>query len=239
MSDQKNATVVLIVAGTNEPSNSETLAHAFTDGLLSEKGITVTKFRLRDLHIKHFTLERYAPQCEGKDDDFCKMQDALQVADAVIIASPVWNFSVPAHLKNLIDRMGAFALDQETHSKGQLNAKPFYLIYTGGAPMIAWKALLYITTLHVSEAIKYYGGVVVGRHFEPKSMLGRGKFGLTVDKRPESLTLMHKEGKKFASIAKHYAENGSLPLSNRLWYKICSFLYRIGNRIMYPVSTMQ
>ena len=231
--------VVVIVGGTNEPSNSNTLADAFIEGMKQVGNVSVEKFRLKDLSIAHFTLERYEPHCNNKDDDFCRIEDSLANSHAVVIATPIWNFSVPAHLKNLIDRMGAFALDQETHSKGQLKARPFYLIFTGGAPMIAWKALMYLTTLHVSEAIKYYGGTMIGKHFEPKSILGRGKFGVIVDKRENSLNAVRKKGAKFADIAQHYAQNGSLPVSTRLGYAFFSFLYRVGNRIMYPISTLQ
>lgn len=235
---KKTPRVTVVVAGTNSPSNCELLGDVFLEGL-QESGIKTEKVILRDLHIKHFTLERYAPHCSDTDDDFCRVEPLIAEADGVVIVSPIWNFSVPAHLKNFIDRMGAFALDTEGRSRGQLKAKPFYILYTGGAPMIAWKALMYITTLHVTEAIKYYGGTVVGRHFEPKCVVGRGKFGLVVDSRKETLEAMKREGKRFGSIALHYAENGSLPLSTRLGYQFFSFLYRVGNRIMYPISTRQ
>lgn len=234
----KKPHVTVIVAGTNVPSNAEFLADTFIQGLES-KGIETSKVVLRDLHIKHFSLERYQPHCDDKDDDFCRIESLISDADGVVFASPIWNFSVPAHLKNLIDRMGAFALDTEGRSRGMLKAKPFYILYTGGAPMIAWKALFYLTTLHVSEAIKYYGGTVIGRHFEPKCVLGRGKFGLVVDKRPDSLKSIEAQGVRFGGIASHYAENGSLPLSTRLGYQFFSFIYRVGNRIMYPISKRQ
>jgi multimeric flavodoxin WrbA len=230
--------VTVVVGGTNNPSNAELLADRFIEGL-QESGVQTNKVILRDLTIKHFTLDRYAPHCSDKDDDFCRVEPLISEAAGVVFATPVWNFSVPAHLKNLIDRMGAFALDTEGRSRGQLKAKPFFILYTGGAPMIAWKALLYITTLHVTEAIKYYGGTVVGRHFEPKCVPGRGKFGLVVDQRPAALEAMKRKGKKFGTVAKHYAENGSLPFSTRLGYQFFSFLYRVGNRIMYPVSQLQ
>ena len=43
-------------------------------------------------------------------------------------------------------------------------------------------------------------------------MQGRGKFGLIVDQRPESLTKVQAKGKAFAEICKRYAETGKLPL---------------------------
>jgi multimeric flavodoxin WrbA len=234
----KKPHVTVIVAGTNVPSNAEFLADTFIQGLESN-GIEISKVILRDLHIKHFSVERYEPYCDDKDDDFCRIESLISEADGVVFASPIWNYSVPAHLKNLIDRMGAFALDTETRSTGMLKAKPFFIIHTGGGPMIAWKALFYITTLHISEAIKYYGGTVIGRHFEPKCLPSKGKFGLVVDQRPESLASVKKKGIHFADIASHYAENGSLPLSTRLGYQLFSFIYRVGNRIMYPISEKQ
>ncbi|MEK7591679.1 MAG: NAD(P)H-dependent oxidoreductase [Patescibacteria group bacterium] len=230
--------ILVIVAGTNEPSNSNILADAFIEGVRKIPDIEVTKFRLKDLSIDHFTLENYKKACLTKDD-FCKIQEHIESSAGIVIASPIWNFSIPAHLKNLIDRMGAFALDEETHSKGQLSGKPFFVIHTGGAPAIAWKALIYLTTIHLSEAIKYYGGIVIGRHFEPRCMTGKGKFGVVVDQRPATLGRMRAQGEHFAGIAKAYAETGKMPFFARVRYQFFTFLYRVGNRIMYPISGKQ
>lgn len=229
--------IVVIIAGTNEPSNSATMADAFIAGMKQVPGVAVETLRLKDMNLSHFTVERYEEECE-LEPDYQRLKQLLLAAKGTVIASPIWNFSVPAHLKNLIDRIGAFALDHETHSKGQFNGRPFVLLYTGGAPMIAWKALMYLTTLHVTEAIKYYGGTVVYRHFEPKSVVGRGKFGLVVDKRPESLALMEKKGRLYAELVMHYAATGKLPAGKQFIYAFFTFLYRVGNRIMYPISTL-
>lgn len=236
-SSSKPSRVVVIVAGMNEPSNSSFLADQLIEGMKKVPGLSFEKIRLKELSLHHFTLADYAE--ESCEPDYLRIKTLIQDASGVIFATPVWNFSVPAHLKNLIDRMGTFGLDSETHSKGQFNGKPFGLIYTGGAPLIAWQALMYLTTLHVAEALKYYGGSVVLRHFEPKSVPGKGKFGLVVDKRPKTLELMQEYGERFGKIAQQYAQDGTLPLSNRLWQKWFEFLYRVGNRMMYPISKMQ
>ncbi len=229
--------ITIIVAGMNEPSNSNRLADEFIEGLKTVEGVIFEKIRLKELSLHHFTLSDYSE--ESCEPDYLRIKTLIQDSAGVIFATPIWNFSVPSHLKNLIDRMGTFGLDSATHSKGQFKQKPFGLIYTGGAPMIAWKALMYLTTLHIAEALKYYDGSIVLRHFEPKCVLGRGKFGLVVDQRPKTLGRMRKDGERFAKIAKAYAETGALPLKNRLWTKWFEFLYRVGNRIMYPISTMQ
>lgn len=229
--------VAVIVAGTNDVSNANVLADELIEGMKNVPGVTFEKIRLRELSLHHFTLEDYAE--ESCEPDYLRLKTLIQDASGVIFATPVWNFSVPAHLKNLIDRMGAFGLDKETHSRGQFGGKPFGLVYTGGAPMIAWQALMYLTTLHMAEALKYYGGSIVLRHFEPKCVAGKGRFGLVVDKRPATLALMRDYGERFGRIAKRYAETGQLPLTDRLWRKWFEFLYRVGNRIMYPISKWQ
>lgn len=229
--------ILVVVAGMNDPSNSNMLADRFIEGLKTVEGVTFEKIRLKELSLHHFTLSDYAE--ESCEPDYLRIKTLMNDATGIVFATPVWNFSVPSHLKNLIDRMGTFGLDSETHSKGQFKKKPFGLIFTGGAPMIAWKALMYLTTLHVAEAIKYYDGSIIFRHFEPRCVPGKGKFGLVVDQRPATLEEMKKRGARFGGIAKLYAETGTLPLANRVWSKWFEFLYRVGNRIMYPISTMQ
>src|SRR3989344_6279845 len=101
--------ILLLVAGTNIPSNCEVLADQFVEGMCKEGKFELTKLRLRELKIDHFDLRYYTPHCETKDD-FCRLQELVEQADGIVIATPIWNFSVPAHLKNVIDRIGAFAL---------------------------------------------------------------------------------------------------------------------------------
>lgn len=229
--------LAVFVAGTNDPSNSDFLADRFIEGMRTVNGVIVEKVRIRDLNLAHFTLVHYAEQTP--EPDFLRVQALIEGSAGVAFFSPVWNFSVPAHFKNLIDRIGVFGLDEETRSKGKFKGKPFAFVFTGGAPMIAWKALMYLTTLHVAEAIKYYGGAVVYRHFEPRCVPSRGKFGLVVDQRPASIQKMKEDGEWFVRIAQRFASDGSLPGSLRLWKWFFTQFYRIGNRILYPISARQ
>src|SRR3989344_3435389 len=221
--------IAVLVGGMNEPSNSSMLADQFIEGMKEVEGVTFEKIRIKELSLHHFTLEDYDPK-NATEPDYKMLKTLLEDAAGIVFATPIWNFSVPSHLKNLIDRIGAFALDHDTHSKGQFNGKPIGLIFTGGAPMIAWKALMYLTTLHMAEALKYYGGTVIMRHFEPKCVPGKGRFGLVVDKRPASLALMRRYGKKFAENAQYHSTHGKLPLGQELMHKWFEFLYRVGNR---------
>jgi multimeric flavodoxin WrbA len=138
----------------------------------------------------------------------------MMESDGIVIATPIWNFSVPGHLKNLIDRMGAFALDA-SHSLGTFNGKPFFLIVTAGMPKAAWP-FVRKTFSHVPTAIQYFGGSVLGTFFEGGCTLGRGVFGLVVDKRPESLKAAQAKGREFIKNVGDFTATGVLPLKYRL-----------------------
>ena len=221
--------IAVIIAGTNEKSNCDVLAQAFMDGIsaVSNDNIdSISRIRLKDLKINPFSLEDYDVD-HSDEEDFSAVRKKIEEADGIVFASPVWNFAVPAHLKNLIDRMGEFALD-ETKSKGILNGKPFYLIFTGGAPYAAWKGLMSKTTSFVPEGIKYFGGSVIGSHFEGRCPLGKGKFGLVVDKREGSLRSLREQGTRFGLVVQEYSKTGKLPAKHALLKRI----YAVGQGVM-------
>ncbi|MFH1670518.1 MAG: NAD(P)H-dependent oxidoreductase [Patescibacteria group bacterium] len=222
--------ILVLIAGTNEPSNSHALASAFTQGIHQLGNVHVDSKRLKDFTIDHFTLDFYEDACT-QEEDFCTLQALVEKADGIVIATPIWNFSVPAHLKNLIDRMGNFALDK-TRSKGAFNGKPFYLIYTGGSPYPAWKGIQKKTTSALPTALQYFGGTVAGIHYEPRCMKGKGEFGLVVDERPKSLAHMREEGLRFAQTVETYAKTGKLPIKQAMVKK----MYHLGQRAMKKFS---
>ncbi len=218
-------TILLLLAGTNEQSNSAMLADAFAEGARAA-GATVDILRLRELHIEHFTLDCYKNDYPH-EPDFLQVQRAVQGAHGLVIATPIWNFGVPAHLKNLIDRMGSFALDP-THSKGTLGGKPLFTIFTGGAPLPAWLGLMRKTTSFVAEGLRYFGATPCGTSFEPKCTPGRGVFGVVVDKRPDSLAKARRDGAAFACVVEAFAKDGTLPAAQGLLRKC----YALGQKIM-------
>ncbi len=226
--------IAVLVAGNSNPSNSNKLADEFIEGMKEVPGISFEKIQIKELALEQFSLKHYE---QNPEEDFKRLKGLIESSSGIVIATPIWNFSVPAHLKNVIDRMGAFALDAETRSKGQLKGRPLYCIFTGGASDLAWKALMSLTTLHVPEAMKYFGATVVGRYFEEHCTPGRGKFGYCMDNRPQSLAHVRKEGKKFGALVKRYAETGTAPSSRRR--KIGSFFFRVFGRFLYGMSEWQ
>ncbi|OIO53901.1 hypothetical protein AUJ46_04130 [Candidatus Peregrinibacteria bacterium CG1_02_54_53] len=200
--------VLVLVAGTNQPSNCETLADAFIAGL-GEEALSAQKLRIADLAIEHFSLRHYEPGVP-EEADFRLVREAMEGAAGLVIASPIWNFGVPAHLKNLIDRCGSFALDRR-QSRGKLNGLPLFMIFTGGAPSPAWRATLRSALSGIALALQYFGATHAGTHFEARCTPERGRFGLVVHERPKSLQHIREKGKRFSRIFRNFGENGSLP----------------------------
>lgn len=217
--------ILVIVGGTSDPSNSELLANAFMDGA-GHAGAAVEKVLLRDLSIDQFTLACYAP--DFKDEpDFAMLREKIEAADGLVFATPIWNFGIPGNLKNVIDRCGAFALDPERRMRGRWKDKPFYLIFTGGSPVAAWKGLLRTTLSGVRVALQYFGGAHAGTHFEPRTTPGKGQFGMVVDKRPASIASLRAKGAAFAAIVKTHVETGRLPFKLTFMRKF----YKLGQTI--------
>jgi NAD(P)H-dependent FMN reductase len=217
--------VVVFVAGNNNPSNSEYLADEFIAGMRDTDRIHAQKVRVADLSLDHFSLKFYESGAD-QGEDFRRIHGMIDKAKGIVIATPIWNFSVPAHLKNLIDRIGSFGLDPATRTKGMLGGKPVFLIFTGGAGNFAWQSLMNETVSHVRESMKYFGLTVLETHFEPKCVTGDRTFGLVVDKRPEVLAAMKQKGKTFGEIVATFAETGKLPASveaKSKFYKVASW----------------
>lgn len=227
--------VSVIVGGTSEPSNSNMLADMFVEGL-QEKGAKIVRFRLKDMNIEHFDIQKHYTFPPTGTDDYNLIEREIARSDAVVLACPIWNFSVPGNMKNFIDRLGAYGLDAETRSKGMFKGKPFYFVYTGGTPMTVWKTLMVVTTSHMQEALRYFGASVVGTYFEPRCTRGKGQFGLVVDQRPESLKTVREKGAAFAMLVENYAKTGKLPLSNAIVYKVLKFGYASVNKLVYMFS---
>lgn len=116
---------VLILSGSpRKDGNSDLLCNEFMRGAL-ESGNEVEKIRVAEKKIGYCRACYYCRQSEGicaiKDD----MTDILQKmidADVIVLASPVYFYSIDAQLKALIDRTVARWLE--------VRDKEFYYIAT-------------------------------------------------------------------------------------------------------------
>ena len=202
--------ITVIIAGNNSPSNCEFLAERFIEGMEQVPETTVEVIKLKELTLEHFALKHYDSSTD-QGADFEKLKRTVEGCDGMLIASPIWNFSVPGHLKNAIDRMGSFALDAESRSLGMLKGKPVFLLFTGGTPLIAWTGLQRRTVSHMPVSLRYFGCVIIGKHYEERCTPGRGKFDCVVDKRPASQEIIRNKGRNFAKVVVYKVKTGRLP----------------------------
>ena len=219
--------ITLILASPNHPSNSETVAQSFVEGINSVENANIATVHLSNMDLAYFTPEYYE---EGAvvEEDFQKFESIIQASDGIVIATPVWNFGVPGKLKNLLDRMGSFALDKEQRRNGQLNGLPFYLIFTGGAPTVAWKGLMHNTTAFVREGLKYFGCTFIGHLYEGGCAATPKGSDPVVLAREDSLQKARERGSQFGKIVQGYASDGSLPAK----YKRKNKIYRMLNNLV-------
>ncbi len=224
--------ILILSASMNDPSNSDFLSDRAAEGIKQiDPNAEITKIRLKDIPLEQFSLKFY-DTATPVEPAFADLEKKMKEANGVIIATPVWNFSVPGHLKNLIDRIGAFGLDAQTRTRGTLGGKPFFLIFTGGSPGPAWPALQAMTTSHMPVSIKYFGGTMFDTYYEGKSTAGAGVFKLVVDQRPDSIAAVKKKAEAFAKVVQTFADTGSLPLSMKAKEK----MYSIGQRIVKKLT---
>ena len=100
-----NKKVLIISSTPRKGGNSDKLCDAFAEGA-KEAGNKVEKVRISDLKIGYCT-GCYACQKAGKcaiKDDARKVIDKMMAADVIVLASPVYFYSICAQLKALIDR---------------------------------------------------------------------------------------------------------------------------------------
>ena len=97
--------VLIISSSPRKGGNSDILCDAFAQGA-KEAGNEVEKVRIAALKIGYCT-GCYACQKTGKcaiKDDAKKVIDKMMAADVIVLASPVYFYSICAQLKALIDR---------------------------------------------------------------------------------------------------------------------------------------
>lgn len=123
-----NKKVLIISASPREGGNSDTLCNQFAKGA-QEKGHQVEKLRLVELHIDYCSA-CYSCKKLGycvKKDDMEQIVEKMRKADVIVLATPVYFYTMCAQMKTLIDRTLGAA------QKPGLENKDFYLIATAAA----------------------------------------------------------------------------------------------------------
>ncbi|MEA3304505.1 MAG: NAD(P)H-dependent oxidoreductase [Patescibacteria group bacterium] len=164
--------ILAIAASPEKGGNSDTLLDITIDTLHTkyEGDIEIEKVYLSDIPMQFYSHDVKYPNTTD-EPELVALVEKLQQTDLLVIATPVYNFGVPAILKNFIDRIGYIALDYKKISwSGQPQKKLGYLkvysIITGGAPnwfqkLQFWKFPGY----WFKTAFRYYGAQVIGSSY--------------------------------------------------------------------------
>lgn len=120
-----NKKVLIISASPRKGGNSDTLCDEFMKGAI-DAGNTVEKIFLRDKKINYCTGCGFCntndyTACSQKDD-MALILDKMVIADVIVMATPVYFYTMDGQMKTFIDRCCA----RYTH----ISNKDFYFIVT-------------------------------------------------------------------------------------------------------------
>lgn len=99
--------IVVITGSPRKDGNSFAMTDAFIKAA-EEKGHTVTRFDAAMMNIGGChaceTCYKTGKACSF-DDDFNQIAPAVLEADTIVFTTPVYWYSIPAHIKGVIDKM--------------------------------------------------------------------------------------------------------------------------------------
>lgn len=201
--NQETKKIIALACSPSKGRNSDTLLDYFIEGANSVSGIEAEKFYLNDIYIDDYDFEnRLGPKEDEKEfEDLC---NKIMVSEALVIAAPTYNFSVPSHLKKFIDRIRFFALDFEKlnmlkQPTGTLGYLKTFFIVTGGTPTWAQKILFFtFPPFWLRGVFLYYGAHVLGAFYTGDVMAYQNK---------RLLNKCKKRGVKFAKHVKKGKKN--------------------------------
>lgn len=162
-----------IIALSSSPSrgrNSDTMLDHFLEGARSVHGISAEKVYLSDIPMDYYTYENSRGPAPH-EDKFRHLTDKLKSAKGLVIATPTYNFSVPAALKNFIDRIRFIALDLTRKNMigqpvGMLHGISTYFLVSGGTPVWAEKILFFaFPPFWLRGVFLYFGANVMGAYY--------------------------------------------------------------------------
>ena len=163
-----------IIALSCSPSrgrNSDAMLDSFIAGIKEVPDIEVEKIYLEDIKIDYYNFQNSTgPQ--PHETAFAELTKKLvENTDGLVIATPTYNFAVPAHLKNFIDRIRFIALDLTKKNQlgqpvGKLGHLKTYFLVSGGTPTWAEIILFFaFPAFWLRGVFLYFGAKVMGAYY--------------------------------------------------------------------------
>lgn len=195
MSKENNKKILAISASPAKGRNSDTMLDNFILGVRDEnENIHIDKVYLNDIYFEYYSHNNSEGPVEG-EEEFAELMSKIKEYKGIVIATPTYNFSVPAKLKNLIDRMKPIALDSENENivgqpTGKLKNKDVCFLISGGTPKIVQSFIFFLFPGFWLKAVfAYYGA-----HYTKSFYSG----DVETFKNKKILNKCRKMGKRFA-----------------------------------------
>ncbi len=178
--------VIALSCSPSRGRNSDHMLGSFIEGMKEVSTIEVEKIYLEDIEIDNYNFENSVGTMDH-ETKFKELTDKIKnEITGLVIATPTYNFSVPAHLKNFIDRLRFIALDMNQKNSigqpvGKLRHIKTYFLVSGGTPAWAEKILFFtFPSFWLRGVFLYFGAHVMGafysgdvRTFQNKEILNK------------------------------------------------------------------
>jgi FMN-dependent NADH-azoreductase len=162
--------IIALSCSPSKGRNSDSMLDAFLEGCLTIPGVEIEKYYLNDIPFDLYRHEiSKGPQ--ENEPEFKDLLDQIQNSQALVISTPTYNFSVPAQLKNFVDRIGFMSLDYSKRNKidqpvGKLRYLRTYFLVSGGTPRWAEIILFFaFPPFWLRGVFLYYGAEVMGAYY--------------------------------------------------------------------------
>ncbi len=180
--------IIALSCSPSRKRNSDTMLDHFIAGMREVPTIEVEKIYLDDIPIDFYNYENSKGALEHEIEFGKLTQKIAEGTDGLVIATPTYNFAVPAHLKNFIDRIRFIALDLSQRNAlgqpvGKLAHLKTYFLVSGGTPKWAETILFFAFPAFWLRAVfLYFKARVMGafysgdiRTFENAKILAKCK----------------------------------------------------------------
>lgn len=179
-----------LVGSPNINGNTAKLVNAILDGA-AENGAEKVIYNLASLNIKgcDACCRCQESGCCAIDDDMQELYQEIQVADTVVLGSPVYMWQMTAQTKLLIDRLTAFL---KPDFSSRLDNKKLILVFTQGSsdrdafkPYFEYTAgLLYYLGFDVLETVIAAGTDNLEVSFRPRLIEKAKELGKLISASP-------------------------------------------------------
>ncbi len=185
--------ILLVIGSPRTEGNSATLAKQVAGGA-EAAGAEVESFYLHGMHIQPCTACDECREETGKDcvidDDMQTLYPKLRRADALVIASPIYWFTVSAQTKLFMDRWYALGGPQEEYAAFAGKRIGIVLTYGDLDPFVSG-AVNALRTFQ--DAFDYVGAEIVGMVYGNASEAGE------IQKNRDLMGKAYELGKRLAS----------------------------------------